>query len=351
LGSTNGTRYLGTLVREVVVPVGAVLQLGRTQLAVKASAIASESSAFGYGSIIGTSARMQRLYAQLKTLEAHDHTILITGETGAGKERVAHEIHAHSRRAATPLVVFDCGAVSPTLMESELFGHVRGAFTGADRDRVGAFARASGGTLLFDEIGELPLPLQPKLLRVLEERVVRRLGGGDEIRVDVRIISSTNRDLDVEVRHGRFRRDLYYRLNVLQVHVPALRERAEDVPLLAAHFLSQVAEPGVELSTETLALLTSGYSWPGNIRELRNVVVRAVSLGNAELPHFTDAAPQIKHDEGFIDARRRILEAFERDFLSHHLHNHEGNISQAARSAGLDRAYFRRLCVKYGLVT
>jgi two-component system nitrogen regulation response regulator GlnG len=351
LGSTNGTRYLGTLVREVVVPVGAVVQLGRTQLAFRASAIASAAPVTGYGSIVGSSARMQRLYAQLRTLEAHDHTILVTGETGVGKERVAQEIHAHSRRAAIPLVVFDCGAVSPTLMESELFGHVRGAFTGADRDRVGAFVRANGGTLLLDEIGELPLELQPKLLRALEERIVRPLGSNEESRVDVRIISSTNRDLESEVRHNRFRRDLYYRLNVLHVHVPALRERTEDVPLLAAHFLAQVAEPGVDLSSETLALLTSGYTWPGNVRELRNTVVRAVSLGNTDLPHFTEQGPAVKADDGFIEARKRVLEAFERDFLSHHLHNHEGNISQAARSAGLDRAYFRRLCVKYGLVT
>jgi DNA-binding NtrC family response regulator len=233
---------------------------------------------------------MRRLFAVAGRVAASDVTVLIQGETGTGKDARAEALHHASPRAAGPLVVVDCGAVPPSLFESELFGHERGAFTGADRARAGAFEEADGGTLFLDEIGELPLPLQPKLLRVLEAREVRRIGGAQPRKVDVRVIAATNRDLREEVNRGTFRQDLYFRLEVVRFEVPPLRERPEDIPLLAEHF-RQLAKPGTGVapfSEETLATFMA-HKWPGNVRELRNAVERLTVLD--EMPFAGQLAP------------------------------------------------------------
>src|SRR6476619_6513715 len=240
-----------------------------------------------FGSMIGRSVKMRELFARLEKLAKSDTTVLVTGETGAGKELVAEALHDHSPRSRGAFVVLDCGSIPPNLIESELFGHERGAFTGATTSYAGAFERAHGGTVFLDEIGELPLAMQPKLLRVLERKEVRRVGGAKTIEVDVRIIAATNRDLGVEVNRGRFREDLYYRLAVARVHVPPLRDRKDDLPLLIDHILATT--PGGEtaqIAQETIDLMTK-HDWPGNVRELRNVIERAVLL--AETPDTEDS--------------------------------------------------------------
>jgi DNA-binding NtrC family response regulator len=301
---------------------------------------------------------MRRMYAVLERLEGNDHKVLILGETGVGKELVAREVHDNSAVRDGPYVVFDCGAVPERLIESELFGHVRGAFTGANRDHAGVFARAHGGTLFLDEIGELPLGLQPTLLRALETGEVRPVGGAAYQPARPRVVAATNRDLAAEVAAGRFREDLYYRLNVVAVFVPPLRDRREDIPALVGHFLATSGQPDVELPPETLEMLTTGYDWPGNIRELLNVMSRVLVLGN--LPDQIREAHEssgpgsetVDPDEElapFPEAKRRVMAAFERDYLKAQVDRAGGNLSEAARQSGLDRSYFKRLLKRHGL--
>jgi transcriptional regulator with GAF, ATPase, and Fis domain len=236
--------------------------------------------------MVGASEPMKRLLALVDRLAQADVPVLVRGETGSGKEGVARRLHERSQRAKGPFVAVDCGAIPSTLIESELFGHVRGAFTGADRDRPGHFVSAHGGTLLLDEIGELPIDLQPKLLRVLQDGEVRPVGGSSARKVDVRVVAATNRDLEKACREGRFRQDLYYRLAVVEVVVPPLRERLDDLPLLVAHFVKRIAsemgrpEPSVEPSA--LAALAQ-QRWPGNVRELENTLRRALALSGGAL--------------------------------------------------------------------
>jgi DNA-binding NtrC family response regulator len=271
--------------------------------------------------------------------------VLVTGETGVGKEAVTRALHALSPRAKGPLVAFDCAAVQPGLLESALFGHKRGAFTGADRDHPGAITSADGGTLFLDEIGELPLSLQPKLLRLLESGEYRTLGEDKVRRAQARIVAATCRRLEDEVKAGRFRADLYYRLAVSVVEVPPLRARVEDIPLLAAQFAREQSGVEVRLAPTTLAALQCD-PWPGNVRELRNTVQRVIILGeSATSPRPPAEAAQ----PSYLEARDRLVDAFERDYLVALLQRNAGNVSAAAREAKLSRRQLYRLLERHAL--
>ncbi len=259
-----------------------------------------------FGALVGKSARMQELYKRIGRIAGTDVTVLLLGESGTGKEVVARAIHHYSRRAGKPFVAVSCAAIPPTLLEAELFGHERGAFTDAHQRRVGRFEAAHGGTIYLDEVGDLGLELQPKLLRVLQEREVERIGGGEPIRVDVRVVAATNRDLERLIREGRFREDLYYRLNVVSLTLPALRERREDLPFLVDHFLAKFAPELGEraLAAEALERLR-GYGWPGNVRELENVIQHAMVMATGgvilpeHLPVPAGGAPPVR--EGTLE--------------------------------------------------
>jgi transcriptional regulator with GAF, ATPase, and Fis domain len=305
-----------------------------------------------FGPAIGASRPMQHLFGLLDKVAPSDSTVLLLGETGTGKEVLAKAIHLRSKRANRPFVVVDCGAVAPTLIESELFGHVRGSFTGAVADRNGAFLEADGGTIFLDEIGELPVELQPKLLRVLEAGTVRRVGEDRHRTANVRIIAATHRDLDEEVVNGRFRRDLYYRLAVVPVTVPPLRDRLDDIPLLTAHFVRGMGRGTFELPP-TLLSRFAAYRWPGNVRELRNLVERALAGADVDpLPsESVTSRPLADHitDLPFKEAKERLVESFTKEYLVALLDKCGGNISQMAREAGIARNYVHRLVAKYGL--
>src|SRR5262249_28857034 len=267
---------------EAVVPVGAVLGVGKSAVAVQPRWHRREvppSDKRAFGDLIGGSVAMREIFAILERLADTDVPLLVEGESGTGKELVARSVHEASRRGQGPYVVFDCGAVPAELAESELFGHKKGAFSGAVSDRAGAFQRASGGTLCLDELGELPVDLQPKLLRVLETSEVRPVGEDNLRKVDVRVVASTNRDLHAEAQRGRFRADLLYRLDVVKVGMPPLRQRPEDIPALVARLLEGKVPSGDAIAGENLQTLM-GYAWPGNVRELRNTLARAVALAN-----------------------------------------------------------------------
>ena len=304
---------------------------------------------------------MRRLYPLLERLAISDVPVVIEGETGTGKELVAEALHECGPRAAGPFVVFDCTAVAPTLIESELFGHQRGAFTGAVGDRKGVFEQAHGGTLLIDEIGDLPMALQPKLLRVLERSEVRRVGGESARLVDVRVLAATRRNLDREVQSGRFRDDLFHRLAVTRAVLPPLRRRKGDVVLLARAFAQ--AGSGAALP-ESLLRSWEEYAWPGNVRELRNAVARRIALG--ELQGWNEAvwdddaaASSVSLDavvdgagvlEGIVSrglplnvARQQVLEELERRYVGRVLAEHGGNITRAAAASGIARRQFQRV--------
>jgi len=359
LESTNGTFYLGGQLAQAVLPIGAVLRLGRTRLAL-ASRQPVSGAGFSerdhYGAIVGGAPAMRRLYAMLERLEKTEYTILVQGETGVGKELVAREVHLRSPRAKGPYEILDCASIPRELAESQLFGHVRGAFTGADRDHKGVFERARGGAVFLDEIGELSSDLQPKLLRVLENRQVHPVGGQGTIEVDARVIAATNRDLGDEVEAGRFREDLYFRLNVVTVVVPPLRDRREDIPALVRHFLQTMNLTEIEVSQETVELFTCGYDWPGNVRELRNAITRVASLGampealQQAPPEAAAAALEVDTDAPFLEAKKRLVEAFEHDYLHSQMERSEGNIAKAARLSDMDRSYFKRLLKRHGLL-
>jgi DNA-binding NtrC family response regulator len=365
LGSTNGTRHKGEKVSEVVIPLESSLSIGKSRLDVVRLVDRQPlplSRRRRFGELIGATAPMRQIYALLERASEVDVTVLIEGETGTGKELAARAVHENSTRAQKAFQIVDCGAVSPTLIEAELFGHVRGAFTGADRDRSGAFELAHQGTLFFDEIGELPLQLQPKLLRALETREVRRIGGSSQIPVDVRFVAATNRNLADEVKAGRFREDLYYRLNVFRVVMPPLREHREDIPVLVGHFLDSLGAP--HLSGEMLGRMAQ-LDWPGNVRELRNAVHRAVVLARgdtvppppiAEHPEEAPSAPgdfsvTIDATRPFKDVKADIVTKFEIAYIKAVLARTGGNISAAARDSGIDRKHMERLIRKLGIET
>jgi DNA-binding NtrC family response regulator len=343
LGSRNGTRYLGARVTTARVPAGGSIRVGKTTLQLKppVTEVAPASERVELGGMSGRSLAMRQIFAQLERLGPTDSAVLLTGETGAGKGAAARAMHGLSLRAKGPFHVFDCAAAHRGTVESALFGHVRGAFTGADRDRIGAVDAALGGTLFLDEVGELPLDLQPKLLRLLEAREFTPLGGAKPKAADVRVLSATHRDLKTEVAAGRFRKDLFYRLAVAEVVIPPLRERPDDIEVLAQRFAHELGGEEASLAPATLAAFRH-LRWPGNVRELRNAVERVLALGE----HSVVAPPT---DASFIEARDQALDRFEREYLEALLKQHNGQVSAAAKAAKLARSHFYRLLEKHGL--
>ncbi len=370
LGSTNGTFVQGIRIASAFLNPGAEFQIGKTHIIFCPLQEAREiplSSSEAFGAMLGRSTAMRRIFHLAETYAPTDATVMITGETGTGKEIMAEEIHRHSPRAKRPYIVIDCASMAKELIESELFGHVKGAFTGANADRQGAFEIADGGTVFLDEIGDLSPELQPKLLRVLEKREIRRVGDNRIRKINVRIICATNRRLEEEVNAGRFREDLYYRLSVVQIELPPLRRRKEDIPLLAKKFLTDLhgrnAMGQVLHFDETMEVLKR-HDWPGNVRELRNLIEVAfyassrpvdlsafLGLGRF-LPQATkqDAAePAFTADRPFKDAKNDLIEDFERGYIQDLLDRNGSNISKSAREAGIERAYLQRLIRKYDL--
>ena len=361
VGSKNGTFFDGARVTEVRVGAGATVRVGGPGgLALGIEVVArpqlAPSARDAFGPLIGEAPAMRQVFAILERTAASDVTLLVTGETGTGKELVARAVHEASPRRGGPYVVVDCGAIPENLIESELFGHVPGAFTDARDTRKGAFELADGGTLFLDEIGELPLDLQPKLLRAVESRTIQRLGEGQRRKVSVRLVAATHRDLTAEVQAGRFRQDLYFRLAVVNVQLPPLRERGQDVLRLAEHLLTELgAADALRFEGEVAhALMT--YAWPGNVRELRNAIERALHLGAEHALPMGDAEPPPSAmmageapDLPFKEAKAQIVSAFERAYVERLIERHGGNISAASRDAGIDRNYLYRLLEKHGL--
>ena len=375
LGSTNGT-FCGELrVREVWIRPGATIRVGQSQLryeAVQGTVDIELSSDDRFFDLVGKSVRMREIFATLAKVAPTELTVLIRGETGTGKELVARALHQASRRARGALVVQDCSSIPRELIESTLFGHERGAFTGATERHRGSFEQADGGTIFLDELGELDLSLQPKLLRVLENREIKRVGGDRQVPVNVRVVAATNRDLRRMVNEGAFREDLYYRLGVVTIELPPLRERPEDIPLLVEQFLADVAArrwPGEERSftvtAEAVARLRA-CAWPGNIRELKNTIERAAALAEGTELGVADVVPSSQRtpqpavpgvdahqfvDEGlpFKEAKQRVLDVFEAAYLRALLDRHGGNITRSANAAGLTRYHLRELAKHHGI--
>jgi transcriptional regulator with PAS, ATPase and Fis domain len=362
LGSRNGTHVEGMAIKEVRLRNGAIITVGTTHLRYvtempalsprqpTAPPIATDTPP-RFGEAVGHSEAMRHVFALLTRLAPTELTVLFIGSTGSGKDVLARSVHAASTRSARPFVVFDCGAAAPSLIESELFGHERGAFTGASADRQGAFERAHGGTLFLDEVGELSLDLQPKLLRALEARTVRRVGGSREIPVDVRILAATNRNLEEEVRHGRFREDLFFRLSAAVVSVPALRSRLEDLPLLVAAILDEGGY-ALDISRDTLDVLES-YDWPGNVRELRNVILGAAALAESRILEPRDLIffrPRRKDPTiDKLPLAGRSLESIEKAAIAQTLRHCEGNKAKAAKALGIAPSTLYEKIKKYRL--
>ncbi len=367
LGSTNGTFVEGVRIFEAPLAAGARLLLGDSEVLFEPTHTwvpIGESEAERFGELYGSSLAMRAVFALLEKVASVSLTCLIIGETGTGKEIAARAIHQFSNRANGPFVILDCGAVNENLIEAELFGHERGAFTGADRSRIGAFERANGGTILLDEIGELPLELQPKLLRVLERKEVTRIGAGDPIEVDVRVLAATHRDLAAMVDGGTFREDLLYRLAEVVVRMPPLRDHREDVPLLASRILQQLDGPRRTLGPDAITYLLD-QSWPGNVRELRNIVRRAAALSGATVlsrdsferpeqvrPSSSPPSP-LRHPIVGIAAEhlslREARRTAEREYLSLLVAKYGGNLDLAAAHAGIHRKSLDRLIRQHGL--
>ena len=356
LDSKNGVRIGAVAIERAPLVDGMRVRLGSTEITVKALGSRHSiplASPGEFGGLCAHSVAMRATVAELGKLAQTDTTVLIEGETGTGKEVAAQALHDHSPRARGPFVVLDCGAVPMSLLAAELFGHERGAFSGAMDARKGLLEQADGGTLFLDEITELPLDAQPMLLRALDAKAVRRIGGS-VVSSNVRMIASTSRNLAEEVRARRFREDLYFRLAVARVRLPPLRDRREDIPVLAHTF---AREAGVSLSPELLALFTN-YEWPGNVRELRNAMARAAVRPDAQMlleetQRSPMQLPEAFRREGELpelpDARRDAMEAFERQYLREALARAGGSISRAAQVAGVSRQMFTRLCEKHGL--
>ncbi len=359
LGSRNGTRVEGVRVEHAYLEPGARLTLGSTALRFDLGAEEIEvptAPGESFGVMVGRSAALRAAFHQLARAAATDATVLLEGETGTGKDLAAESLHLQGARRDGPFVVVDCGAIPPALLESELFGHEKGAFTGAVTAREGAFEAASGGTICLREIGELALDLQPKLLRVIERREAKRVGGKRPVPVDVRIVAATNRNLRAEVNANRFRSDLFYRLAVVEIRLPPLRERSEDLPLLVERILDDLGAAGrpeaVRLGSADFLRSLSGHSWPGNVRELRNYLERCLALGtDAPVSPAPPGSglPAIDVRRPLKDARQVWLEHFEHRYLEQVLAAHGDNVSAAARAAGVTRIHLHRLLSRYGL--
>ena len=400
LNSRNGV-YVGDLrIREVFLRPGTVFRLGHTSIQFQPLQDVVEielSKRDRFDAIIGGSAAMRQIFAQLEKVAPSDLTVLITGETGTGKEMVARAVHNTSSRKAKPFVVLDCGSIPKELIESTLFGHEKGSFTGAIGQHLGCFEQANGGTIFLDEIGELDITLQPKLLRVLEQREIKRVGGDRTVKVDVRVLAATNRDLREEVNKGNFREDLYFRLSVVHVELPPMRERREDIASLANHFLRDIAgrrSMQMTFGPDAMAAMLS-HAWPGNVREMRNVVERAAALSDgptitrADLVFGRELGPSVSasHDLakagiagaqravaaeagvalpagsgpaifdaallkpglGFKQAKQTVVDAFEAAYLEALLGRNEGNITRSANEAGLTRYHLRELLKRHGI--
>ena len=349
LDSTNGTRVDGVRVVIGYLRRGAEVEIGRNRLRFE---LASEPVGIElypgerFGAMVGRSPAMRAAFARMARAAASDATVLLAGETGTGKDTAAEAIHAASARAAQPFLVLDCAALPAGVADSELFGHVAGAFTGADRDRAGAFEAAGGGTVFLDEIGELPLALQPKLLRALERREIQRIGESRPRPVAARVIAATHRDLRRDVNTGRFRADLYFRLAVMPIHLPPLRERLDDLPLLVEALLSELAsdpETRDRLRRQIQPAALARHDWPGNLRELRNTLEGHLVVDHAVPSDAPDAALP------YAVAREAWQRWFDRHYLSDLLRRHGGQVAAAARHAGMHRAHLYRLLQRAGL--
>ena len=381
LASTNGTFLNQIRVREVYLKPDSVIEVGNTRITfqpVDEEVLIQPSEEDRFGDIIGVNVQMRKIFGILQKIAPSDTSIIIEGETGTGKEVVAKTIHQKSKRADKPFIVFDCSAVPANLIEAELFGHEKGSFTGAVVSRPGLFEMANGGTIFLDELGELGIDLQPKLLRVLETREVRRVGGQRTQKVDIRVVAATNRRLEDEVQAGRFREDLFYRLSVVRLFLPPLRERREDVALLVRHFLrvsrfnrDDSGNPKIKAVSRTVVEALRNYDWPGNVRELLNCIERACSFAEGDTITLEDLPQNVVETEhmkrlstvgarvtdhgrktldelgNFKDAKEKWVSSFEREYLVSLLEKHQYNISQAAREADIDRKYFRKLMNKY----
>ncbi len=359
LNSTNGVLVDGVVIVEAYLRGGSLIRLGRVVLRFDFSAemnplLLSEQTHFG--SLVGTSAAMRECFALLERVAPRNSTVLLVGETGTGKSQAAQAIHEASPRRDMPFIVLDCSAISSSLLESELFGHEKGSFTGALERRVGVFEEANGGTIFLDEIGELPAELQPKLLRVLEEKKFRRVGSNTDHAVDVRLIAATHRDLRTEVNAGRFRSDLYFRLAVLRITLPPLRQRPEDLPVLVDQLLASMdtAPKGVQaLLTPELLERLQYATWPGNVRELRNYLERClvyeVALPVTEEEAKSGATLEVDPGRPFAEERRKALDYFERRYLVALMAKHRGKVAQAAAAAGIDRVHLYRLLRRHGI--
>ncbi len=376
LDSTNGTYINDIRVKEAYLTPGDIIRLGNARvefIAFDEKVQIEPSTRQEFGPMIGRSRKMRQIFGILEKISPTNATVIIEGETGTGKELVARAIHENSTRKNKPFVVFDCSAVAENLIESELFGHVKGSFTGAVATRKGAFEEANGGTIFLDEIGELTLELQPKLLRALEQREVKKVGSNDSVSIDVRVVCATNRNLRKEVSENRFREDLYYRLSVVKIYLPPLRERPDDIPFLIERFLANGKfnqKPGGELHVSRVeddalkALMR--YQWPGNVRELVNILERIVPMvdGNAiKAQHVSFVFQEMERDDDdatermsvdmslpFKEAKQKIVENFEKDYLAALLRRNNYNISKTAREAGIDRKHIRNLLKKYGII-
>jgi DNA-binding NtrC family response regulator len=362
-GSTNGTWLGGHRIVDAVLAPGAEVVVGGTTLRFDidgAAAPAARSELTSFGALVGESDSMRELFATLERISAKNLSVLVQGETGTGKEEVARAIHAASARAKEPFVVIDATSLPETLAEALLFGYEKGAFTGATERRAGFFEAASGGTVFIDEIGELPQGLQSKFLRVLERHEITRVGGHTPVRVDVRVLAATNRDLRNEIERGRFREDLFFRLAQVRVTVPALRDRPEDLPILCRKLLTD-AKVDVMIAQDALQHLCA-QKWPGNVRELKNVLLRAAALAQEGIIKRSDVAGEGTGFRGtvgernaldlsgkFSDAKDRAIERFEQAYLSALMRRCAGNLSKASREADVARHHLRELLKKRGL--
>jgi DNA-binding NtrC family response regulator len=365
LGSTNGTFYRSSRITEVVLKADDAIRVGKTKLHISANSrpTVSPSSRRRFGGLVGESLPMREVFAVLELASPTDATVIIEGESGTGKELAARAIHDYSPRAKKPFVVVDCSATHEHLIDSHLYGHVRGAFTGAVSSRRGAFAEASGGTVFLDEIGELPLGSQAKLLRVVEAQTVQPLGSDKFVGVDARVVAATNRDLNRMVEEGTFRFDLYQRLAVVHIHIPPLRERVEDLAALILHFYEGRGVVPGPIAGENLKKMEA-HDWPGNVRELRNVMERAWVLGGTgtmgsqfcklrpwmQMTGRSQLSGSIDTALAFKEAKERWNQEFERRYLAAVIQEYGGNISRAAKHAGINRNHLRKLLVKYGLI-
>jgi len=361
LGSTNGTFCSSVRIVEAVITAKAELAIGGTRLTIVPSG-SKQRVPLGYsdrfGSIVGASPKMRRVFSVLEKIAATPLSVLVLGETGTGKEGVARAIHDASTRKAEPFVVVDCGSIPQTLAESILFGHEKGAFTGANERRAGALAEANGGTLFLDELGELPIDIQPKLLRALSERQVKRIAGTNFESIDVRIIAATRRDLGSEMNAGRFRSDLFFRIAQVRVELPPLRERLADVPMLIEDICTRVHQAwAAPIVSDWIARRMASHDWPGNVRELVNVVSVAATL--AATPEAIDDVLLLARDEqpaqstqpatAFSEAKRAAVVGFERSYFTELNRRAKGNVSEMARQSGMERHHVRAYLRKYGV--